>query len=64
MYVGKNSWPELVGESGEATTKKIEAENGNMHVNVLLEGTRVIKDFRCDMVRVWVKESGIFNMNI
>ncbi|KAG6658747.1 hypothetical protein CIPAW_04G183600 [Carya illinoinensis] len=45
---GKNSWPELVG-----------AENSNVHATVLLEGTPVTRDFRCDRVRVWVKESGV-----
>ncbi|KAG2713552.1 hypothetical protein I3760_04G181400 [Carya illinoinensis] len=44
---GKNSWPELVGASGEAAVEKIEAENSNVHTTVLLEGTPVTRDFRC-----------------
>ncbi|XP_018825238.1 inhibitor of trypsin and hageman factor [Juglans regia] len=56
---GKNSWPELIGASGEAAAEKIEAENSNVHATVLLEGTPVTRDFRCDRVRVWVTESGV-----
>lgn len=59
MCVGKNSWPELLGAKGEDAAKKIEKENHNVDAIVILEGTPVTKDFRCDRVRVWVNTSGI-----
>ncbi|KAJ9543576.1 hypothetical protein OSB04_023283 [Centaurea solstitialis] len=56
---GKNSWPELVGWKGECAATKIEEENPQLNVIVLLEGTPVTKDLRCDRVRVWVDCHGI-----
>ncbi|KAF8394317.1 hypothetical protein HHK36_020524 [Tetracentron sinense] len=56
--IGKNSWPELVGENGETAAAKIEKENHNVDAIVLLEGTPVTKDFRCNRVWVWVDEKG------
>ncbi|KAI3668058.1 hypothetical protein L6452_43133 [Arctium lappa] len=51
---GKYSWPELVGKNGEDAAVKIEQENPHVHAIVILDGTPVTKDFRCDRVRVWV----------
>ncbi|KAF3436191.1 hypothetical protein FNV43_RR23283 [Rhamnella rubrinervis] len=56
---GKNSWPELLGAKGEDAEKKIEKENHNVDAVVILEGTPVTKDYRCNRVRVWVNRSGI-----
>ncbi|KAL8115120.1 hypothetical protein AgCh_021806 [Apium graveolens] len=56
---GKSSWPELVGERGEVAAAKIEKENPNVNANVVLEGTSVMLDFRCDRVWVWVNKDGI-----
>ncbi|VVB02653.1 unnamed protein product [Arabis nemorensis] len=50
---GKNSWPELVGTKGEDAASVIERENSNVNAIVILDGTPVIQDFRCD--RVWVR---------
>ncbi|XVF21635.1 hypothetical protein REPUB_Repub12eG0107400 [Reevesia pubescens] len=55
---GKNSWPELVGKNGESAKTKIERENPNVGAIVLLDGTPVTRDFRCDRVWVWVNENG------
>ncbi|KAJ4726832.1 Proteinase inhibitor [Melia azedarach] len=55
---GKNSWPELVGEAGEAAAAKVEKENPNVNAIVILDGTPVTKDFRCNRVWVWVNNSG------
>ncbi|XVE72986.1 hypothetical protein DITRI_Ditri11bG0081900 [Diplodiscus trichospermus] len=55
---GKNSWPELVGEKGETAKAAIESENPNVGATVLLEGTPVTRDFRCNRVWVWVNENG------
>lgn len=58
MSVGKNSWPELVGEKGEIAAAKIEEENHTVHAHVVVEGDFVIKDYRCTRVWVWVNNYG------
>ncbi|KFK36788.1 hypothetical protein AALP_AA4G170800 [Arabis alpina] len=50
---GKNSWPELVGTNGDYAASVIERENSKVNAIVILDGTPVITDFRCD--RVWVR---------
>ncbi|KAI3526646.1 hypothetical protein L1887_05906 [Cichorium endivia] len=56
---GKSSWPELVGENGQAAAAKIEKENPRVDAIVLLDGTPTTRDFRCDRVWVWVNSSGV-----
>ncbi|RZC90551.1 hypothetical protein C5167_029680 [Papaver somniferum] len=57
---GKSSWPELVGCNGDTAAATIKRENDNIvNANVVLEGTSVTDDFRCDRVWVWVNGSGI-----
>ncbi|CAL0321137.1 unnamed protein product [Lupinus luteus] len=56
---GKSSWPELVGVQGTEAEATIEKENPLVDAIVLLEGTPVTKDFRCDRVWVWVDTNGI-----
>ncbi|KAE9589751.1 hypothetical protein Lal_00021523 [Lupinus albus] len=56
---GKSSWPELVGLQGTEAEATIESENPLVDAIVLLEGTPVTKDFRCDRVWVWVDTNGI-----
>ncbi|XP_047974393.1 glu S.griseus protease inhibitor-like [Salvia hispanica] len=56
--LGKDSWPELVGKKGEEAVVVIEGENPFVHAIILLDGTPVTLDFRCDRVRVWVDECG------
>ncbi|KAF6175042.1 hypothetical protein GIB67_039590 [Kingdonia uniflora] len=53
---GKNSWPELVGADGDVAAATIECENSNVNAIVVLEGTSVPLDFRCDRVWVWVND--------
>ncbi|OMP09335.1 Proteinase inhibitor I13, potato inhibitor I [Corchorus olitorius] len=55
---GKNSWPELLGKSGESAKATVESENSNVSAIVLLEGTPVTKDFLCDRVRIFVNQQG------
>ncbi|KAL2934634.1 Proteinase inhibitor [Bienertia sinuspersici] len=56
---GKNLWPELVGEKGKKAAKIIRRENPNVvRTAVLLYGTFVTLDFRCDRVWVWVDDDG------
>ncbi|XP_058086547.1 glu S.griseus protease inhibitor-like [Magnolia sinica] len=57
-YKGKNSWPELVGVDGQAAATKIERESCHVNAIILLDGTLVTFDFRCDRVRVWVDHKG------
>ncbi|KNA21305.1 hypothetical protein SOVF_043910 [Spinacia oleracea] len=56
---GKKSWPELVGKDGNEAAEIIKSENCFVKLTVvLLEGTPVTKDFRCDRVRVFVDACG------
>ncbi|PWA64721.1 hypothetical protein CTI12_AA263550 [Artemisia annua] len=56
---GKSSWPELVGATGEAAATTIERENPLVDAIVILEGSPVTFDFRCDRVWVVVDSCGI-----
>ncbi|KAI5315656.1 hypothetical protein L3X38_044832 [Prunus dulcis] len=57
---GKRSWPELVGEIGEAAAVKIERENPNVRAIILVEGTpSPTKDLNCDKVWVWMDPKGV-----
>ncbi|VVB03256.1 unnamed protein product [Arabis nemorensis] len=55
----KNSWPELVRTNGDYAASLIERENSKVDAIVILEGTPVTKDFRCDRVWVWVDRNRI-----
>ncbi|CAN1270181.1 Protease inhibitor HPI [Linum perenne] len=59
MYVGKNSWPELLGRNGDAAAAVVERENRRVDAVVVREGTPVTDDLRCDRVRVWVNEDRV-----
>ncbi|KAI3924513.1 hypothetical protein MKW92_016650 [Papaver armeniacum] len=57
---GKSSWPELVGCDGDSAAATIKKQNRNIvSAIVVLEGTGVIEDFRCNRVWVWVNGRGI-----
>ncbi|KAK7268793.1 hypothetical protein RIF29_21502 [Crotalaria pallida] len=56
---GKSSWPELVGVKGTVAESTIERENHLVNAVIVLEGSFVTADFRCDRVRVWVNTNGI-----
>ncbi|KAL5712225.1 hypothetical protein ACHQM5_014416 [Ranunculus cassubicifolius] len=56
--VGKSSWPELVGLNGDNAATKIERENGLVNAIVVVEGSGVILDYRCNRVWVWVNKKG------
>ncbi|KAJ0262324.1 putative protease inhibitor [Hirschfeldia incana] len=55
----KNSWPELVGTNGDYAASVIERENTRVDAIVILDGTPVTADFRCDRVRVRVDTNRI-----
>ncbi|KAI9087435.1 hypothetical protein K1719_030575 [Acacia pycnantha] len=55
---GKDSWPGLVGEGGQRAEATIERENRWVKVIIVVEGSSVTADFRCDRVRVWVNRQG------
>ncbi|CAN1270691.1 Proteinase inhibitor [Linum perenne] len=59
MYVGKNSWPELLGRNGDEAAAVVERENRRVDAIVLREGTPVTRDFRCDRVWVWVNDDRV-----
>ncbi|CAN6839505.1 unnamed protein product, partial [Brassica oleracea var. botrytis] len=50
---GKTSWPELVGTNGEYAASVIESQNSRVKAVVILDGSPVTADFRCD--RFWVR---------
>ncbi|XP_058086399.1 inhibitor of trypsin and hageman factor-like [Magnolia sinica] len=54
---GKSSWPEMVGMNGEMAAMTIQKENPHVEAIVLLEGTPVTTDYRCDRVWVWVNQN-------
>ncbi|EOA28708.1 hypothetical protein CARUB_v10024936mg [Capsella rubella] len=56
---GKNSWPELVRTNGDYAASVIERENPSVDAVVILDGTPVTADFRCDRVRVRVDRNRI-----
>lgn len=59
MRAGKNSWPELLGTNGDFAASVIERENSRVDAMVILDGTPVTGDFRCDRVRVRVNRNRI-----
>lgn len=59
LYTGKDSWPELLGKQGKFAEETIEEENPNVNAEIVLEGTGVREDFRCNRVWVWVDTNGI-----
>lgn len=59
MYIGKNSWPELVGTNGDAAKVVIERENKRVTATTVKQGSFVTGDFRCDRVRVFVDDQRI-----
>ncbi|XP_010509102.1 PREDICTED: protease inhibitor HPI [Camelina sativa] len=58
-YLGKNSWPELLGTNGDYAASVIKGENSSLKVIVILVGSPVTADLRCDRVRVRVDKSRI-----
>ncbi|KAI3913644.1 hypothetical protein MKX01_035840 [Papaver californicum] len=53
-----NSWPELVGRSGQSAAAIIERQNRNVNAIVVSEGSVVILNFSCTRVWVWVNKAG------
>ncbi|CAA2999935.1 Glu protease inhibitor [Olea europaea subsp. europaea] len=58
---GKSSWPELLGVSGTTAVATIERENPLVTAIIVLPGTFITPDFRCD--RVWVYVDSNNNVN-
>lgn len=57
---GKQSWPGLVGYKGKDAAHIIEDENHRVVIIVIIViGTNVSDDFRCDRVRIWVNKRGV-----
>lgn len=60
VCVGKDSWPELVGVSGEEAAKVIEKENSFVNAIIVPPTQSFIpSDYRCDRVWVFVDDDGI-----
>lgn len=53
--LGKSAWPELVGRPGREAETIIESENTLVDAIIIIDGSEVTTDFRCD--RVWVRVS-------
>ncbi|CAN8284837.1 unnamed protein product [Cochlearia groenlandica] len=56
---GKNAWPELVGTNGDYAASVIKSDNSRLSVFVILDGSPVTADFRCDRVRIRVDTNHI-----
>ncbi|KAK4389485.1 Glu S.griseus protease inhibitor [Sesamum angolense] len=57
---GKDSWPELIGVSGEIAVKTIEEENSFVTAIIVPPSqTAIPADFRCDRVFVFVDDEGV-----
>ena len=56
LYIGKKTWPELVGVKGQEAAAKIQQQNPHVRAIVLLDGSPTTFDYRCD--RVWVFVNG------
>ncbi|EEF45170.1 Glu S.griseus protease inhibitor, putative [Ricinus communis] len=61
-FAGKSSWPELVGNNGEAATAIIMRENPRVKANTVKEGSPVSGDFRSDRVRVFIDDNHIVTL--
>ncbi|AEC09608.1 putative proteinase inhibitor I13, potato inhibitor I [Arabidopsis thaliana] len=62
-YIGKNSWPELLGTNGDYAASVIKGENSSLNVVVVSDGNYVTEDLSCYRVRVWVDEIRIVVRN-
>ncbi|CAA7052071.1 unnamed protein product [Microthlaspi erraticum] len=52
--MAKNAWPELVGKNGDFAASVIERENNRVDAVVVLVGSPLTADFKCNRVRVIV----------
>ena len=59
VYIGKTSWPELVGEIGESSAIKIENENLLVNTVIIQQGTIIPSIYICNRVIVWVNDDGL-----
>ena len=57
--VGKSSWPELVGTSGNRALIVIVLENRRVTATAVAEGSPAPADFKCDRVLVYVDNQDI-----
>ncbi|KAL0409387.1 UNVERIFIED_CONTAM: Proteinase inhibitor [Sesamum radiatum] len=61
VYVGKSSWPELLGQPGDIAVATIERENPLVTAIIVPPETVVIPTFQCDRVWVYVDANGNVN---
>jgi len=59
VLANKESWPELVGKSGDEAEQVIKDEEPSLTVQVLPNDSMVTMDYRTDRVRVFVDKEGI-----
>lgn len=57
--IGKQAWPELIGEDGKKAAEIIEKENSSVEAIVLPEDSDIPFDLRCDRVFVFVDSKNI-----
>ncbi|KAG6430790.1 hypothetical protein SASPL_108863 [Salvia splendens] len=58
-YVGKSSWPELVGVAGDSAVATIEKENPSVDAAIIKPGDSYLTAIFCDRVLVFVDSNGI-----
>ncbi len=55
----KQSWPELVGLSGESAKSRILSDRPDIQrVHIIPSGSTVTEDYRLDRVRIYVDQQG------
>jgi len=53
----KDSWPELVGKTGEEATAAIKKERPELFVQIKLDGQPVTEDYGFSRVRIFVDKN-------
>jgi len=54
----KESWPEVVGKTGDEAKAAIAKDRSDVQVEVIPDGSPVTMDYRTDRCRVFVDGSG------
>ncbi|XP_038063304.1 glu S.griseus protease inhibitor-like [Patiria miniata] len=54
----KETWPELVGQTGEEAKAVIEREDPTLEVEIVPYGYAVTADYRTDRVRIYLDAEG------
>ncbi|CAD8109331.1 unnamed protein product [Paramecium sonneborni] len=59
MQADKKEWPETVGKNVDEAKQLILADDANIQVQVLIEGSMTTRDFRINRVRIFHNDQNI-----